>query len=307
MEKINNGVVFSNDIDLILKGKNALKFNYIDNGLIIPDKNFIDSLRDDFKIESKRAYSTDIVIVSEEEMIYYMNKYIDIYRGYLPIVSMDEIYIDCDNKNIFSLDSTRMSGQEELVSRLNPFDKEDVINQVRRLTKLFKSFGIDEIILADDVVFSGSVITQVSNLFASLGIKVVGVVAAISTEDAYKKFNKEMKYGLQCGYLMSEDVLDEICERDFYFGIAQSGMFKCIDGLFYKAPYFLPFGDPVARASVSEDRALMFSMGCINRSLMLWEEIEKNSKKTILMSDLPEMVLNTNKNDEVVKILRRVK
>ena len=307
MEIIKNGVVFSNDINLIMQGKNALKFKYQDNGLIVPDKSFITDLREDFKKDSIKAYGEEVTIVSEEEMTYYMNKFIDTYKGYLPIVSMDEIYVDCDNKTIFSLDCTRMTGQKKLVSRLNPLDVNGVANQVEKLSKLFKRCDANEIILADDVVYSGSVIDQISQLFSEEDVNVVGVVAAISSEEAYERFNKQMKYGLQCGYLMKKEVTDEICERDFYFGIAQSGMSKVINGKVYKAPYFRPFGDPIERASVPKENAQSFSSGCVNRSLLLMEEMERKSNKTILMRDLPEPILNTNPDDEVVKVLRKVR
>lgn len=306
MEIIKNGVVISNDIDLILQGRNALKFNYQDNGLIIPEKDFINDLRDDFKKSAIKAYEQEVNIVNEEEMEYYMNKFIDIYKGYLPIVSMDEIYVDCDNKYVFSLDCTRMTGQKQLISRFNPLDKNGVFKQVEKLAKIFKRCDVNEIILADDVVFSGSVIKQISDLFREEDVNVVGVVTAISTEDAYIKYNKEMKYGLKCGYLMKEDVLDEICERDFYFGIAQSGMSKLVDGKVYKAPYFLPFGDPVARASVEENKAEYLSKSCINRSFRLWKKIQNDSNKVVLMKDLPEPILGTNAEEEVVKVLRKV-
>ena len=39
MKKINEGIVYSNDINLILNGYNNLDCNY--NGIIIPDKTFI--------------------------------------------------------------------------------------------------------------------------------------------------------------------------------------------------------------------------------------------------------------------------
>lgn len=48
MKKIREGIVFSNDIERILKGNNALQFKYLDNGLIIPSSNYIEVLRKDF-------------------------------------------------------------------------------------------------------------------------------------------------------------------------------------------------------------------------------------------------------------------
>ncbi len=38
MEKVNSGIVFSNDIYRILQGKNALDFNYEENGFVLPTR-----------------------------------------------------------------------------------------------------------------------------------------------------------------------------------------------------------------------------------------------------------------------------
>ena len=55
-------------------------------------------------------------------------------------------------------------------------------------------------------------------------IEVVGIVSGVCTIDSYDYFNNNLKYGVSSGYLLGEDVIDQICERDFYFGIAQSGI-----------------------------------------------------------------------------------
>ena len=159
--------------------------------------------------------------------------------------------------------------------------------------------------LLDDVIFSGSVIEYISKLFKENGIDVVGAIAAISSIDGYTMFNN-LKEKVNCGYLMGKDVIDEICERDFYYGIAQSGMARLVDGKVYKAPYFMPFGDPVARASVPTDRKEYFSTMCVNLSLDLWEEIEKLSKREIMNNELPERILNTDYDEGVIKTLRKV-
>ena len=38
---------------------------------------------------------------------------------------------------------------------------------------------------------------------------------------------------------------------------------------------------------------------------MLWEEIERLSNSEIYMKDLPEIINYTNKNDRVVKVLKK--
>ena len=42
-----------------------------------------------------------------------------------------------------------------------------------------------------------------------------------------------------------------------------------------KAPYFLPFGNPIERASIPKEYEKYFSNSCINRSILLWQEIER--------------------------------
>ena len=104
---------------------------------------------------------------------------------------------------------------------------------------------------------------------------------------------------------MSKDIIDQICERDFYFGIAGSGISIKINEEIVKAPYFLPFGNPVERASIPQDYAKYFSNSCIQRSIALWKEIEKLSNRTILIKNLPEKINNTNTNEEIIKTLRK--
>ena len=63
MKEIKNGIVYSNDINLILSGFNNLDFNY--NGMIIPN---VEELRKDFKKTTESIYDS-VTIVEEEEMI----------------------------------------------------------------------------------------------------------------------------------------------------------------------------------------------------------------------------------------------
>ena len=66
MKKINEGIVYSDDINLILNGYNNLDFNY--NGLLIPSLSFIEEIRNDFK-KTVDSIFTKTTIVSEEDMI----------------------------------------------------------------------------------------------------------------------------------------------------------------------------------------------------------------------------------------------
>ena len=148
-------------------------------------------------------------------------------------------------------------------------------------------------------MFSGDALRKVISLFEVCGIEVVGIISSIAMEESYEYFNKTLKNGIKCNYVLGPDVIDQICERDFYFGVAGSGiMVNGPDGM-KKAPYFKPFGNPCERASIPKEFEQSFSRGCLERSLKLWDG------SNLLIGDLPEEIIGTNKNEEVVKVLRK--
>jgi hypothetical protein len=104
---------------------------------------------------------------------------------------------------------------------------------------------------------------------------------------------------------MSGQVIDQICERDFYFGIAGSGISIIKNNEVLKAPYFKPYGDPVNRSSIPIIEEQKFSLTCLRRSLELWQEIERLNRREIKIKELPEKIVDTNENDSVVKTLKK--
>ncbi len=82
MITLKEGIVFSNDIARILKGYNAINFSYNKNGILIPNDNFIESLRQDFETTVKRIFPST-TIVSEEEMLNSIDTSIkDVFKRY---------------------------------------------------------------------------------------------------------------------------------------------------------------------------------------------------------------------------------
>ena len=198
-----------------------------------------------------------------------------------------------------------MDNSKCLVSRKLPNDKYNVEAQIHRLAYLFKRLGIKEIVLADDVVFSGSVLKKIIKEFKDCNINVIGIRSCISSYESFTCFNKTLPLGLKCGYLMSGQVIDQICERDFYFGIAGSGISIIKNNEVLKAPYFKPYGDPVNRSSIPTIEEQKFSLTCLRRSLELWQEIERLNRREIKIKELPEKIVDTNENDSVVKTLKK--
>ncbi len=304
MKKIDDGVVFSNDIIRILNGYNALDFNYLNNGMIVPDNDFISEIRKDFYLDAKRVFNGKVTIINEDDML---NETYDVIKDIInkyPIISLDKVYLKPD-KNVFFLDCTRLDGSNKIVSRNNPDVSLDVNINIKNLACYFKKIGISEIILFDDVVFSGGVLQTIIEEFNKYQIQVIGIRSLISTYKSYVKFNDQLPYGLKCSYLLDNNVIDQICERDFYFGIVQGGILVLKNNLKYKSYYFKPFGNPVVRASVPKEQEKDFSLGCISRSIKLWEEINRKSNKEFYVSDLPEKIYLADEDEKIVKVLKK--
>lgn len=69
MNIIKDKIVFSNDIMRILNGNNSLNYNYTENGIIIPNQNYIQNLRDDFKKTVNTIFQNQTMIITEENML----------------------------------------------------------------------------------------------------------------------------------------------------------------------------------------------------------------------------------------------
>ncbi len=224
--------------------------------------------------------------------------------GSIPIVSLDKIYFR-DADGIF-LDCTRLDKSKKLVSRKNPNSSKSVEEQIVDISKKLLEDGKREIVIADDVVFSGNVLRSLINLFEGCGIETVGVRSSIATEESYEYFNRVLPKGLMCGCLLGSEVIDQICERDFYFGIVQAGISSVRpDGKILKRPYFKPFGNPVERASIPKRFESIFSNNCLMRSMYLWKCIEDNTGRMINIEDMPEEIYGTKCEDRVLNTLRK--
>ena len=68
MKIIKEGIVFSNDIQRILKGYNAIKYSYNQQGIIIPKENTIEDLRKDFTTTVNKIF-TKTTTITEKEML----------------------------------------------------------------------------------------------------------------------------------------------------------------------------------------------------------------------------------------------
>lgn len=216
---------------------------------------------------------------------------------------MDKIFIRENNKDKYFLDCTRLDGLNRVVSRTNPNDLYSVQKEILLLADYLKLNNIKEIILLDDVVFSGNVLKSIIEEFNINDIKVVGIRCSISTIKAFDYFNKTLPFGIKTGFILEENVIDQICERDFYYGIVQSGISVLKENKVLKAPYFLPFGNPNQRASIPKDKEKEFSIMCLENSKLIWKNIEDNANKYFYNKDLPEKICFADDDKKVLDTL----
>jgi len=162
--------------------------------------------------------------------------------------------------------------------------------------------GAREIALVDDVIFSGQQISEVISHLQNEGIKVSHVYAGIVIGEGKRRLERDFGLTPQGAYYFDE-VIDEICERDFFPGVPQSGR-SFAEDIEVGLPYILPFGLPTKWASIPEKWAYEFSRFCLNLTIALFEAVEEASNKPVRCSDLERKVfsLPTNRKRFVTEL-----
>ena len=96
-------------------------------------------------------------------------------------------------------------------------------------------------------------------------------------------------YTVQCVRAYSE-VIDEICERDFYPGVSLSGRLL-VGNENIGLPYVLPFGNAEKWASIPTEWQEPFSQFCIQQTIRLFKAIEHCSGRIVRCCDLARKVI----------------
>jgi hypothetical protein len=133
----------------------------------------------------------------------------------LPVLSLDDRYVTNADQYIGISrgvkDQTRYEYGPPIYEDVGYVSREgyqDIKTQLNCVTWLG-----DEIVLADDVIFSGEMIVWLTDELAQKGIKVQRVLCGISTQEGIDKLS-ERGIAVDAGVVFDE-LEDEICERDF--------------------------------------------------------------------------------------------
>jgi len=283
--KTNKPYVVSADIYLLLS-KWAKQKNFT-----LPKEEFFEKMRKKFS-EFMFQIFPNFEFISEKEISKHINK-ITADSG-LPCISLDPIYFPCN----LSIELTRrvdLSGMDQGLQHRSGSDK--LLKQLNQL----KNSGLKEVCLVDDVIFSGSLMERVIKLLSYMDISVPIVCAGIGIRKGINRISNT-KREINCKKIYYE-VIDEVCERDFYLGVPFSGR-SLIGKKNVGLPYIFPFGKPGEWASIPLKFQKTLSKFCINQTINLFEEIQTSSNREICCSDIEREVPRQPMNESYVKFLK---
>lgn len=180
----------------------------------------------------------------------------------LPVVSMDRIYVDQESVDAF-LDISRSCDGNFLTKtytqRLGSLDLEE---QFRFLGSIFDG---QEIVLTDDVLFTGKIIEYVTNRLAEKNVRIGGLICGVAVGEGINRI-KSMGIDLEVVHEF-EQVEDEVCERDFT-ALPSAGR-PIIDKPGIRSLYWVPrpFSDHESAASINEEHIGKFFESTLIRNL----------------------------------------
>jgi len=269
--------VVSADIYLLLQDWAKRK------GFILPPQEFFTQLREKMVAKLTQIFG-QVELIGEEILQQGLTDLIK--ENNWSVISLDRIYV----KSEYNLDLTRVVdkyGEDTgIQNRGGTLSLTDQLRSIKR--SLFIKDAPPEVALVDDVIFSGNLLLEVINLLQKEGIKVVHVYAGIGVSQGVGKIRAK---GIPVSCVEErENVVDEVCERDFYPGAPLSG--RLLEGTHNVGlPYIQPYGQPGKWASIPEKFRADFSKFCWEQTIQLFVEIEKYSDKIVSCQDLDRLVI----------------
>ena len=269
--------IVSEDISLLLKTWAE------QNGYALP-LSLITFLRQKMKMELKRIFG-DVVEIVDENLLQQGLKSL-CQQTDLPIVSLDRSYV----RHQWQLNINRT-----VDTKLNDLGEKERFGHVALTDQIadLKKSDLRQIALLDDVVFSGNGIIRLIDQLNQEGIEVKSVIAGIVIGEGNDRIAKrEIPIWAVRHYA---EVIDEVCERDFYPGVPFSG--RSVHGQLHNvgAPYIHPFGKPAEWASIPENQTESFSKFCLAQAITLWQGIEKVSGRPVYCQDIDRLPIGAPK------------
>jgi len=253
-------------------------------GFLPPQPQFLRGLRTAMKNELERIFGQGKIDFLEADHLIIGLKKLTAESGLMP-VSLDKSYFFTNHQ----IEMTRaVDANLADCGESERFGQEKLETQIQKLSLVLPS----EIALVDDVIFSGNGIIRLINLFAQRKIAVKKIIAGISIGEGREKIQK---LGAEVVSVFHyANVIDEICERDFYPGVPLSGRYVSNQTKETGAPYLYPFGKPTEWASIPPEQAENFSRFCLRQTANLWRHIGSISGKEVFSQDIWRLPIGLN-------------
>lgn len=285
---MNKPYVVSADIYLLMKEWTT------QHGFALPQEVFFYQLREEFSKYMRRIFP-NFELVSEDEISRGLTDLVA--ASGLPNISLDRVYF----KSELNLEISRLVDEEGKDRGLGR--RAETLPLSQQIRKLQIS-GVREVAIVDDVVFTGALLERIINLLSRINIRSPLICAGIGIAEGIKRIN-----GIKrevCCIRTYEEVIDEVCERDFYPGVPLSGRLL-VGGENIGVPYLLPFGNPESWASIPSKQTTAFSKFCFYQTILLFDEIERCSGKPVFCRDLGRKVAGLPMDGtRYIDILRKI-
>lgn len=222
------------------------------------------------------------------------------------VVSLDQVY---------SMEFDHLFCSNLEVNRVVDIEGKDLGNSVRpntpsleeQIENFKRAITSRSVIVIDDGIWTGHTMRWAVNALQNQGLNVVAVVVGIRHKEPGNVPDlgvpESRIYETQLYLSYERPILDWVCERDYFPGVPFGGRTVIDKNLYGKLEYPTSIGayyidrpEWLKSWASIEDSTETFRAFCYQRSLALFEEIERSSGKEVLVRDLPRislrMVLN---------------
>lgn len=274
-----------------------------EKGYRLPPRRFFNGLTKDLQKELRRAFGGKVEVVSDKKLKRGMNRLAR--RSPYPVISLDRAYVDDKTPNVEGyLDLTRLVDRNQNGLGLAGRDGKTTLQE--EVAKHASDGAVKPVVLIDDVIFGGDTNLQIADAMRRVNRPVAQMISGITIGEGGDKIRKT---GVRIDSVREyADVVDEVCERDFFAGVPLSGKVMRLPGGFVASvPYMEPFaaeGKMRGYASIGPDKVRQFSEFCLDQSARLWEGVEQASGKKVPTADLPKPIIGLVASASVAESLR---
>lgn len=266
-----------------------------------PSAQYFNDISTELRSTLQGVTGVPVEIIDETELRAGLFRFVE--DSLLPVISLDRAYILPGHANTLGhIEMTRAVGPgpgfEDIGMRPRPgFPSEET--QIEQ----FRSVNVEPVVLVDDVIFTGEGTLGTARKLQAIGRPVSKVIAGIAVREGITLLENA---GIEVEQVRCyEDVVDEVCARDFFAGTPMSGRTVISGDRHWSAPYFEPFGKSAKWASIPADKSESFARFCLNVSLDLWHEVGRFSGEKVLTAQIPRSLNLLSESGYIVDDLRK--